>query len=488
MTRWKLSALVGVPLALTQVGPAFADESPTITTAEDAKSKAEEATKTTVAIIGPVLVLTTGPKPELRKVEPADPGAARAREIEATLKDTAQDLDLSLDLTGQIPGDGVSDLDLVKRAAAGVWVISPRLEVLGKDTFLLRIVAVPPKSATMLVRAEKVEGPQVSVRSVVMLKDFVTMKLGAGPTPTTADDAMPRPDDESGRSRGRPILAASTTLFGLYAALSIHKSSQSDDPRLLYPLLALGSGLGLGASLLAADEWNVRPGAAWTVAGGTWWGVLAGLNIAAGRNLQPTDDRYAWGFLGGLTGTTLAVTALALERYDDGDAALVHSGAALGTFTGGLLEGIYCGDVKGCVRDNTASTPSTGLGYGAAFGLVGGGVLAAFVETSAQRVLFVDLGAGLGALAGASAASPLGFGEKTEKKQRGFLVAVGSGTLLGGALGWFLTREKNTTPANAAPKPAAAEVRPNAGILGTSIDPKTGATALIWGAGIMGTF
>ncbi len=487
MIRWRLSVSVGVLGALTLTRPVFADVSTPATEAIEAKSKAEEATKTTVAIIGPVLVLSVGPKPELRKVESTDVAAVRAREIEATLKDTAQDLDLSLDLTGQIPGDGVSDLDLIKRAAAGVWVISPRLEVLGKDTFLLRIVAVPPKSATLLVRVEKVEGPQVSVRSVVMLKDFVSMKLGTGPTPTTADDAMPRPDDESGRSRGRPILAASTTLFGLYAALSIQKSSQSDDQRLLYPLLALGSGLGLGASLLAADEWNVTPGVAWTVAGGTWWGVIAGLNIAAGRNVQPTEDRYGWGFIGGLTGTSLAVTALALKRHDEGDAALVHSGAALGTFTGGLLEGIYCGDVKGCVRDSTKSTPSTGIGYGAAFGLVGGGVLAAFVDTSAQRVLFVDLGLGLGALAGASAASPLGFGDKTEKKQRGFLIAVGSGTLLGGALAYFLTRDKST-PSSQPPKPGAAVVRPNAGILGTSMDPKTGATAPIWGAGILGTF
>ena len=439
----------------------------------------------TVAIIGPVLTIGPSPATELRRVVPNDVAATRARELESALKDAAQDLDLALDLTAQLPGDGAKDLDLVKRAAAGVWVISPRLEPLGKDTFLLRIVAVPPKSATMLVRVEKVEGPRVAVRGVVMLRDFVSMKLGASPQPTTADDAVPRPEDEAVRSRGRPILAASTTLFGLYAAFSIHRSSQSDDPRLLYPLLALGSGVGLGASLLAADEWNVTPGAAWTVAGGTWWGVVAGLNIAAGRNVQPTEDRFAWGLAGGLAGTTLAVSALAVGRYDDGDAALVHSGAALGTFTGGILEGIYCGNVKGC--EQHGGTPSTGLGYGSALGLLGGGVLGALVNTSSNRVLFVDLGAGLGALGGASLASPLLFKDASEKKQRAFLAGVLAGTAIGGTLAWLVTRER-PTPASAPPKAGSTELRPQAGVLGMSVDPKTGAQAPIFGMGLIGAF
>jgi hypothetical protein len=458
-------------------------EGATTTTATTTETSAEPAAP--VAIIGPVLTIGPPPSTELRKVVPTDPAAIRARELLSALKDAAQDLDLALDLTATITDDGVKDLDLVKRASAGAWVISARLEPTGKDAFILRIIAVPPKSATMLVRVEKVEGPRVAVRGVVMLRDFVSMKLGASPQPTTADDAVPRPEDEAVRSRGRPILAASTTLFGLYAAFSIHRSSQSDDPRLLYPLLALGSGVGLGASLLAADEWNVTPGAAWTVAGGTWWGVVAGLNIAAGRNVQPTEDRFAWGLAGGLAGTTLAVSALAATRYDDGDAALVHSGAAIGTFTGGILEGIYCGNVKGC--EQHGGTPSTGLGYGSALGLLGGGILGAVVNTSSNRVLFVDLGAGLGALGGASLASPFLFKDASEKKHRIFLAGVLAGTAIGGTLAWIITRERPTPPPPEK-KAGITELRPQAGVLGMSVDPKTGAQAPIFGMGLVGAF
>ncbi|GAC1537314.1 MAG: hypothetical protein NVS3B10_01580 [Polyangiales bacterium] len=431
-----------------------------------------------------MLTTSTGKTPELRRVAPTDPVATRAREVSAALRDAAQDLGLSLDLTAQLPDDGQRDLDLIKRAGAGTWVISPRLESNGSDSFVLRIFAVPPKSATMMVRIEKVDGPHVSARAVVMLRDFVSLRHGASPQPVTAEKAEPRPEDEAARSRGRPILAASSTLFGLYAAFSVHRSSQSDDPRLLYPLLALGSGVGLGASLLAADEWNVTPADAWTIAGGTWWGVAAGLNIAAGRNVQPTDDRYGWGLLGGLAGTTLAVGAVALGRHDDGDAALVHSGAGLGLFTGGIVEGIYCGRVGGC--ESHGGTPTTGFGYGAALGLVGGSVIAALADTSAQRVLFVDLGAGLGALAGASLGSRLVFREKTEPKQRAFLAAVLAGTAIGSTVAWLVTRE----PPSSAQAPASASrwtVQPQGGVVGLSQGPN-GALLPVFGVGATGSF
>jgi len=454
------------------------------------ETASDDATKTEVAIIGPVLTTSTGKNPELRPVLPTDTVAVRAREVAAALKDSAQDLGLELDLTGQIPDDGIDDLAVVKRASSGVWVVSQRLEPDGGDTYVLRIVAVPPKSATMLVRVEKVDGKNVSARAVVMLRDFVQLKLGAPPQPTTAENAEPRPEDEKARSRGRPLLAASTTIFGLFGAYSLYKSSGNDDPRLLYPLLALGSGIGLGASLLAADEWDVTPASAWTVAGGMWWGVFSGVEIATGRDIQPTDDRFGWGFAGGLAGTTIAVGALAFSHFDEGDAAIVHSGAAFGTFTGGIVEALVCGHAGGChnvdgVRE-TRQVPSTGLGYGAAFGLVGGGVLATVIQTTAQRVFFIDLGAGLGALAGASAGSPLVFKEETEAKQRGFLAAVLGGTAVGGTVAWFLTREK-VEEAPAKPTTASNAMMPFAGVIGTSFSP-TGASLPVYGAALTGTF
>ncbi len=401
------------------------------------------------AVLGPVLVpppAVEKSKEPLRRVLPTDPWSARAKELEAALREAAQDLGLALDLGTTLGGDGARDLDLVSAAGEGHWAISPRLEPTGSDTFVLRILAVPPKSTTVLLRVEKVDGKQLATRAILMLRDFVQMKLGAAPSKPTPDDAEPRPQEEAGRSKGRPVLAASSTLLGLYGAYSIYSRSASDDPRLLYPLLALGGGIGLGASLLAAEEWDLTPGAAWTLAAGGWWGVVAGVNIAAGRNLQPESERPAIGLLGGLLGTGAAITGLAVTRYDDGDAAIVHSGAALGLLVGSSVDMLSRGTLK--------QTPYTGLGLGTGLGLLGGGVAAGLLTTSVQRVMLIDLGALLGALGGASLASPLVFREETTGRTRVFLSAVLGGTALGGVLAFFATRDTSTpTPAKSGRSP-----------------------------------
>lgn len=423
-------------------------------------------------MIGPVLT-TDGATAKgdreisFRKVLATEPLAARAREVELALRGAAQDLGLAVDFGSPLQGDGVRDADLIKSAAAGLWVISPRLEQIGGDSFVLRMVAVPPKSPAMLVRVDRTDGAHLAARATVILRDFVQMKLGPSGAAIAPDESPPPPEEEHRRSKGRPVLAVSSTLFGLYTAFAIHRVSGRDDPRLLYPLLALGSGLGLGASLLVADEWNVTPADAWTIAAGSWWGVVAGLNWAAGRDVHPADDRYAWGLAGGLVGTTVATAWTAVKRFDDGGATLVHSGAALGTFTGGVTDLL--------VRGTLDASPASGAGVGAAAGFLGGSVLASFLKTSAQRVMLVDLGAGLGALAGASVASPLVFETDSGPKTRWFLASVLGGTVLGGSVAWLLTRESPP------PKPSATRLVPTIAAMGTPELPA-------YGAGIAGLF
>lgn len=428
------------------------------------------------AVIGPVLT-TDGAAAKgdheipLRKVGSSDLFAARAREVELALRDAAQDLGLAVDYGHPLAGDGVRDAELIKSAAAGHWVISPRIEQVGSDSFVLRMVAVPPKSPTMLVRADRTDGSHLATRAAVILRDFVQMKVGTGPGPLAPEEPATPPGDEGRRSRGRPVLAVSSTLFGLYTAFAIHRVSGRDDPRLLYPLLALGSGIGLGAALLVADEWNVTPGDAWTIAAGSWWGVIAGSSWAAGRDIRPADDRFAWGLAGGLVGTTVATAWTAVHRFDDGGATLVHSGAALGTFAGGL------GDLL--IRGTLKESPAAGAGLGAGAGFLAGGVLSMFVQTSAQRVLLVDLGAGLGALAGASVASPLVFDSESAPRTRLFLASVLGGTLLGGSVAWLVTRD---APPKASPaKTTATRMMPVIGPLGTPELPG-------YGAGLVGIF
>ena len=82
------------------------------------------------------------------------------------------------------------------------------------------------------------------------------------------------------------------------------------------------------------------------------------------------------------------------------------------------------------------------MGYGAGVGVLVAGALATQVSVAASRVLLVDLGASLGALTAAAAASPLLLvDEETSKegRSRAWFIAVAGGTLIGGGLGFWVT-------------------------------------------------
>src|SRR5258708_30788276 len=84
------------------------------------------------------------------------------------------------------------------------------------------------------------------------------------------------------------------------------------------------------------------------------------------------------------------------------------------------------------------------MGYGWAIGLVAAGALATRVTSSPSRVLLIDLGVGGGALLGAAAASPLLFqnlDRPTQSNTRGSISATVGGSLVGGAVAWWLTRD-----------------------------------------------
>jgi hypothetical protein len=172
---------------------------------------------------------------------------------------------------------------------------------------------------------------------------------------------------------------------------------------------------------------------------------------------------------------TLATVALTRKKMDEGGAVLTHSGAGLGFVVGGLSEFFYKG--------STTIRPYTGTGYGAAIGLVGAGATAAFVRVSPSRVLLVDLGAGLGGLAGAAGASPLVFRNVTAASTRGFVAATIGGTILGRGVGLFLTRGDGGVPKKAL---LPFDAMPTAGIIGQSAT-RTGSIP-IYGFGLSGSF
>jgi hypothetical protein len=373
----------------------------------------------------------------------------RAAELDATLRDAVQDLGFALDVsdTGPTSNHQTRDLDMLARAkralpsaidptGPGPWVVSARLEPAASDAYILRILAVAPGSAVIQTRVERVGSAELSVRGLLMLRDLLTTK------PPSQPNHSPAPSESAGtgimspsHSPGRAVLAANAALFGAFLAYSVQRASGSEDPRLLYPLLTLGTGIGLGAALLVSEEWNVTTGDAWTIAGGAWWGTASGIFIANGRHITPLTDRYAWGVGGGIIGLSLATFSLTRHKADESDAVVVHSGAGIGLGLGALTNFFYTGDLN--------KTPYTGAGYGSLVGLVAGGTIATFAGVPSSRMMLIDLGAGLGAAAGAALGSPLVFEKVTEAKTRGFVGATAGGALAGGAVAWWLTRERH---------------------------------------------
>jgi hypothetical protein len=391
-----------------------------------------------------------------------------------------QDLGFTLFVAEPGPSSGhMRDEDLLARAARsvagasadeGAWVVSPRVEASGNGLTTLRIVVVPPNGRELRVRVETVAAEAVSVRGLVMLRDMLSPSAAAKAAIERERSQMAGSTNgimSPLRSQGRAVLAVNAGLFGGFTAFSLQRASGSDDPRVLYPLLALGTGIGVGGALLAADEWDVTSGDAWFVSAGTWWGAASAYLLSAGYDVQPLDDRYAWAVGGGLIGATLATVALTQTTMDEGDAMLTHSGAALGLLLGGAGELLIRGMTP------AEMTPSIGMGYGTAVGLVAAGALATRVTISTSRVLLIDVGTGAGALLGAAAASPLIFQDVTAAKTRGWLTATVAGSLVGGVAAYFLTRESSEE------KHSWLEGTPTVGVIGAT--PTASGSAPVWG-------
>ncbi len=403
------------------------------------------------------------PAAEARAETPDASVQALLPELDQLVSEAVQDLELTLALEPRGAREVPADDELVERAAES-WVVLPTLEREGRS-LRLRIVAIRPGSRVLMQRSELCAPEDLGVRVAVMMRDLVQSR--PEPLASASTQALPAPlEPEEPRSGGRAVLALNAAVFGGYVGYSIQAASGSSDDRLVYPLVALGTGVGLGASMLVADEWDVSTGGAWFLSGGLWWPTSAGLLLSAYYDV-PKEDRYVYGVVSGTAGVALAVAAMNVSDVGDGDAALLHSGGALGMSLGGLTQ-LF-------VQGQTAETPIGGMGYGAAVGTLGAGLLATQVDVRASRVLLIDLGATLGALTGAAAASPLLLVDEEESKPRTrlWLGSIFAGSLLGGGIAWWSTRRSEaggsaTLPAlpYAVATPEASGARLEAGLLG----------------------
>ncbi|HET9959775.1 MAG TPA: hypothetical protein VFQ61_35020 [Polyangiaceae bacterium] len=362
---------------------------------------------------------------------------AVAQKVEAVLHEAVQDLGLSVDISLRPSRSARRSEDTeLTRATREHWLIAPRLER-RSGALWLRLTVVAPRSRVLHVAYDVLDPEDVEMRVVVMLRDVMTAARPGERTrePNLHPNAPEAEPAARTRSEGRGILALNAALFGGFVGFSLQRASGSEDERLIYPLAALGAGVGLGGSMLVAEEWDIGVGDAWFLASGLWWPIVSGSFLAHGYK-APAQDRYAYGLLGATAGVTVASGALSFFRVNDGGALLAHSGGAFGTLLGGLVE------LAG--RGRTDVTPYRGIGYGSGIGVLVAGALATQTTLPPGRVLMTDLGATLGALAGAAIGSPLLLVEESagtsSTRNRLWLGSVGMGTLIGGAIGFWSSR------------------------------------------------
>jgi len=402
----------------------------------------------------------------------------QAQRLDQILEEAAPDL--ALTLVRQAPSlepDELSE-ETLPGLARSAWVVVPTL-TLDAEGVKLKLIAVAPGSRVLLTRVQRFQAPELEMKAVVMLQELVQTgrEHESGPTPG-AHTPVPATLDQAPPSDGEAVLALNTTLFGGYVGFTAHRASGSNDTRLLYPLVALGAGLGLGASMLIADEWNITEGTAWYLSAGLVWPTVAGISLAEAYDAR-AEYTHLYGLLGAASGLTLATTVAALHTTTRGQAALAHSGGAFGTLLGGLTEGLV---------DPGLEAPLRGIGYGSAAGVVLAGALAPIVETSPSRVLFVDLSASLGALTGAAVSAPVLLvgddgGEVSDGRRRVVFASVMGGAVLGGALGIWMTHDEPASRAAAAPYSAL----PHVGVIGMNEAPD-GTLVPEYGAGLSGTW
>lgn len=373
------------------------------------------------------------------------------RMLDALLTDTAQDLGLEVDVSEEDRPDAAPVARHQLRRLAkqhDKLVIAPRLrKIAGADDgpLELTLIVARPGSKVLQSRVERVERADLMVRAAVMLRDLVR-ELGERPV------VQPRREREPelvtpASSAGRAVLAVNGTIFGGYVGLSLQRASESDDPRLLYPLMGVGAGVGLGAAIIVADEWDVGAGDAWYLAAGGWWPAVAGHLIYEGRfGDTPTateDAPWSLALVASTTGLTLSTVGLLSRGMGDGGAALAHSGGALGLLVGGLVEFAESGHAD--------EIPHGGMGYGAMGGWLVASAVAINYHPDLTQMITLDVGILLGGLAGASAASPLLFDEVNATKTRGWVAATGGGMIAGGALAWWLSSDDDPPPAEDTP-------------------------------------
>jgi hypothetical protein len=378
-----------------------------------------------------------------------------ARELDRVLLEAVRDFGLEPQAAGL--GIDRSEPGLVA-LAQDAWVVSASLRPEG-ERVALRLVVVPHRSQVLQVRVQALGREELEVRTLGMLREVLAPIVTLPAEPSVADCAkLGAAPEAHARSEGRAVLALHAAALGGFLGFSLQRAAGSDDARVTYPLAALGAGVGLGMSVVVAEEWDISVGRAWYLSAGMLWPGAAGLLLASSYDVSPRSNRLMYGVLAATGGVSLATAALSLGEVNEDGAMLTHSGAGLGLLLGGLVDMT--------IKGNADFRPKRGFGIGALAGVLTFGALASqFDVPETSDILFIDLSALLGGLAGAALGTPLLVQERSATRDRLWLSAVITGTLAGAALGVVAT-EPNFGPRRAGQPAATSWVQPTIGAVG----------------------
>lgn len=379
----------------------------------------------------------TAPSPSPSVLDPALAGLLSR--IDRVLEEGLRDYGLAPHLS---PAPVVVDERSLVQAAARSWVVSAEMLAVPAG-WVLRLVLVEPASPTLHVSRRVLELASLEPQVLSQLRGLVA-PLRADPLatlPCPPVSAVPVPE----RSAGRAVLAIHAAGLGGMVGYTLQRAAGSSDPRLSYPLAAIGAGVGLGASVVIAEEWDITVPRAWYLSAAQIWPAVGVALLADGFELTRSSRLHTSGLLGATTGVGFALLGLGLGEVHPSGPPLMHSAAGLSALLGGLGEMLVVG--RADIR------PARGAGLGALGGVLLGGVLAFAPELpTPSELLFVDVGALLGGLVGAAAATPALIGPETSRtRERLWLGSVTAGLLAGAGVSLWLSERTPSGVAQTSP-------------------------------------
>jgi hypothetical protein len=315
------------------------------------------------------------------------------------------------------------------------WVVQPVLERQAQG-YTLRLWA-RGNDPRLQVLSVPLNESDLEVTAISALRRVTSPLKGNTEAPKlTAIEPKP-----TSSSQGLPILGATGVIVGGYLGFALERVGHNPQkPGLVYPIIALGAGIGFGTAMIICGEWDISTGEAWYLSAATLWPTAAATLIATYPHKSPSGSDYSYGFVGTFAGLALGTLALQKREPSETDAILVNSGGFFGGILGGVAQRI--------VDPLDGNQPFLGAGIGIASGVLATGLISLSMDQMPwERVVYADLGAALGALSGAALASPFLAGRRIDgKENRLWAASAGAGLLLGATLGVLLAPSSSASP------------------------------------------